>query len=506
MGSKALEGVVLPKIEYDMLEVLKDKKEVTAEELAEALGKKKEDIMRYIAELEAKRLIESVHITLTLIELSEKGKAYLERPLPEEVILERLKEGEVPISQLREGLSKEEFSAAFGRLKRFKVIEISKGKVKFLGLPDEFKNYLEKIKSCLRMLSSPKKLEEAEECFKVLKERGFVKQEKRKIIKVRITDLALKLLKENKIEAKELITKLTSELIVTGQWKNKEFKKFDFSVKVPARRVARRHPLMELYKYVREVLISMGFEEATGNFVEQALWNFDVLLVPQYHPARYESDVFYVENANLPEPPADVVERTKEEHERLYHYHWRAEEALRLLLRTHTTAVSARVMYERKGGEYRVFSLDRVFRSETLDPTHSMEFHQLEGIVVGKNVKFSDLLGFFKEFSKKMGLGEVKFKPAYFPFTEPSVEGFIKHPKLGWVEVYPGGVFRPGLLRAVGIDPKEYNVIAWGIGIDRIAMLLLELDDIRDLYTNNISIIKRSKHPMKVLIGARGHS
>ncbi|UXD21685.1 phenylalanyl-tRNA synthetase subunit alpha [Ignicoccus pacificus DSM 13166] len=490
-----MQEVTLPEIEYEIVKLLYEKEEMDVDELAKLLERKREDLMRYLAELELKRLIETVHLTQSFGELSEKGRAYLERPLPEEVLLERLEGKEVPMKELREGLSKDEFSAALGRLKRFGVIEIVKGKARIKEIPESFKEYVQKLKACLRDFSSPKPLEGKEECFKLLKERGFIKVEKRKRIIVKITERAKELMSKGLIKKENIVTKLTPELIITGKWREVKLKKFDFSVEVPARRAARRHPLMELYEQVREILISMGFEEARGNFVEQALWNFDVLLVPQYHPARYETDVFYVENAKLPEPPKDVIERTKEEHEKLYRYTWRAEEALRLLLRTHTTAVSAREMYKRKGGEYRVFSLDRVFRSETLDPTHSMEFHQLEGIVVGKNVKFDDLLGFFVEFAKKMGLGEVKFKPAYFPFTEPSVEGFIKHPKLGWVEVFPGGVFRPGLLRAVGIDPKEYNVIAWGIGIDRLAMLMLELDDIRDLYSNNLAVIHKQRRP-----------
>jgi phenylalanyl-tRNA synthetase alpha chain len=226
--------------------------------------------------------------------------------------------------------------------------------------------------------------------------------------------------------------------------------------------------------------------------VDYALWNFDVLLVPQFHPARSETDVFYVEGAKLPEPEAEVMKKAEEEHKRMWGY-WKAEVARRLLLRTHTTVVTARTLYARGGGEYRVFSLDRVFRSETLDPTHSMEFHQLEGIIVGKNITFKHLLGFFEEFSRKMGLGEVFFKPAYFPFTEPSVEGFIKHPKVGWIEVFPGGMFRPEMLRIVGLE--DYQVAAWGIGIDRIAMMLLDLEDIRELYTNDLSVIRRIRVP-----------
>ena len=139
------------------------------------------------------------------------------------------------------------------------------------------------------------------------------------------------------------------------------------------------------------------------------------------------------------------------------------------------------------------FSLDRVFRPENLDAKHSMEFYQLEGIIVGRQVTFRHLIGFFDELARRLGLGKVKVKPAYFPFTEPSVEGFIKHPKLGWMEVFPGGMFRPEVLIPLGV--RESNVAAWGIGIDRIAMTILGIDDIRQLFSSDLAFLRNMKKP-----------
>ncbi|ALU11464.1 phenylalanyl-tRNA synthetase subunit alpha [Ignicoccus islandicus DSM 13165] len=481
-----------------IVELIVEKGIMDIDEIAKELGKKREDLMRELAELQRVELVEVVTRTKKLAKLNDKGVIYLKRPLPEEVVLELLEKGDVPISQLKDKLEKDEISAALGKLKAFKVVKMEKGVLRKAGDDKELREYIKRLKECISKYRFPS---EPDDCFKLLKERGFVETEQRKIIEIKPTNKLIELWNQGKLVEKEVVTKLTSEMITSGKWKEITLKKFDLTIEMPSARGGKRHPLTELYDHVREVLISMGFEEASGNFVEHALWNFDVLLVPQYHPARYETDVFYVENAELPRPPEDVIERAKAVHERLYRYKWEAREALRLLLRTHTTAVSAHQMYERGDGEYKVFSLDRVFRSETLDQTHSMEFHQLEGIVVGRNVKFNHLLGFFKEFSKKMGLGEVKFKPAYFPFTEPSVEGFIRHPKLGWIEVFPGGMFRPELLEVVGLS-KDYKVIAWGIGIDRIAMMLLDLDDIRDLYTNDLVTIRSLKQPLKVILGA----
>ncbi|MEM2500102.1 MAG: phenylalanine--tRNA ligase subunit alpha, partial [Sulfolobales archaeon] len=144
-------------------------------------------------------------------------------------------------------------------------------------------------------------------------------------------------------------------------------------------------------------------------------------------------------------------------------------------------------------------TIDRVFRPDTPDPTHLMEFHQLDGIIVGARVSFKDLLQFFREFARGLGLGEVRFKPAYFPFTEPSVEGYVKHLKLGWIEVLPGGMFRRQVLEPLGL--RGYNVAAWGIGVDRVAMILLGISDIRDLYTDDVREIEKAELP-RVILGA----
>ncbi|MEM3949091.1 MAG: phenylalanine--tRNA ligase subunit alpha, partial [Zestosphaera sp.] len=276
---------------------------------------------------------------------------------------------------------------------------------------------------------------------------------------------------------------------------------FDLGVEVPKRTPRLRHPYTQFMMYIKEILIGMGFEEVKGPYLESSLWNFDALFVPQHHPARKESDVYYVENVELPVSEKDVLERTKKVHEEVLRYNWRSEVAATPVLRTHTTPVSMRTIYERGAGEYRVFSFDRVFRPDTPDPTHLMEFHQLEGIIVGKEVTFRELLGFFKELASRLGMKEVRFKPAYFPFTEPSVEGFVRHPKLGWVEVFPGGMFRPEVLASVAL-PTTYKVAAWGIGIDRLAMIVLGVDDIRDLYSNDLDVIEATKIPEVMLRNA----
>ncbi len=472
----------LPELHFEIVKrVVEGSKDV--DEIAKEIGKKKEDLMRPLAELEKEGLVKVVRESVEAYELSQLGKRYLKEKLPEERLLEILIGNEIDLGKLKEELGKES-GVLIGLVKKLGLGRIEGGKL-VLDV-DGLRRYAKKVRECL---------ERAESCEE-LKKRGFVKRVKLSRIIVEPTEKLVEMWKKGEIEKAKVITALTSEIIESGAWKGAEFKEFDLTVEFPVRRSKRRHPLMEVHEYVKEVLVSMGFEEVKGEYVDYALWNFDVLLVPQFHPARSETDVFYVSGVEGKPIEEDVMKRTEVEHKRMWGY-WRAEIARRLLLRTHTTVVTARTLYSRGGGEYRVFSLDRVFRSETLDPTHSMEFHQLEGIVVGKEVTFKHLLGFFEEFARKMGLGEVFFKPAYFPFTEPSVEGFIKHPKVGWIEVFPGGMFRPEMLRIVGLE--GYNVAAWGIGIDRIAMMLLDLDDIRELYTNDLDVIRKTKVPELVM-------
>jgi len=240
-------------------------------------------------------------------------------------------------------------------------------------------------------------------------------------------------------------------------------------------------------------LVAMGFEEVKGPHVELEFWNFDALFQAQDHPAREIHDTFYVENKLEARLNPELIERAGKIHEAGWRYKWDPLKTLKHVLRTQTTAVSVRTIYERGEGEYRVFTIDRVFRPETLDAKHSMEFYQLDGIIVGRNITFKHLLAFFKEFSATLGIREVWFKPGYFPFTEPSVEGYIKHPKLGWIEVYPGGMFRPEVMEILGAPGVK--AIAWGIGIDRLAMTVLGLDDIRDLFNRDLEFLRRQPYP-----------
>ncbi len=494
--------VKLPPRLYDIAVLLARFRSLPVSELAVALGRREQDIMRDLAELEARDLIRVLKREVRLAEVSESGRKYLELGLPEERITqELLRAGRLSFRDLKElGMAEDEVSAAIGILRRYGAVEVNRDGVTLRSEGVEaLREYVERVRSKLREYISPREFEDTE-IGRELRRRGLISTREVKDMRVEATETLLSV--ANSLVRGEVVTVVTPEVISLGSWDSVEFKPFDLSVEPPRLSLARKHFFVDVIDYMREVMVSLGFEEVKGPHVELELWNFDVLFVPQYHPSRRPTDVYRLKGGSPVEGVSRVlVNEVKRYHEAFAGYTWDQEKALRLVLRTHCTAVSVRTLFERGKGEYRVFTIDRVFRPDTPDPTHLMEFHQLDGIMVGRSVSFKDLLQFFREFARALGLGEVRFKPAYFPFTEPSVEGYVKHPRLGWVEVLPGGMFRRQVLEPLGIH--GHNVAAWGIGVDRIAMILLGIDDIRDLYSDDVREVEVRKPP-RVVLGARG--
>jgi len=482
------------------------------DEISKSLGVEPASIMRDIAELQSAGLISVTKRQVMEARLTDEGRRYASLGLPERRLLEFLRQRGVAAAELgkvaRDALnagalsSAAELRLAIQHLVRAGVCRVSEGRLVIdQGAIEEG---LRRISEVERALSDVERSAAglSEGVLRELRRRKLVTVKKRTIIVVQATDRCLEALRRGALRPARVVTRVTPDIILERKWGEVIFKRFDVSVEVPTVYPSRKHPYMELLDEVREILVSMGFEEMRGPHVELEFWNFDALFQAQDHPAREIHDTFFLKHPRTGSlPDRELMERVKLTHEmgwvtgsKGWGYEWSPERALRLVLRTQTTAVSVRTLYERGDGEYRCFALDRVFRPETLDAKHSMEFYQLEGIIVGRNVTFKHLLGFFEEFARRLGLGRVKIKPAYFPFTEPSVEGFIKHPKLGWVEVFPGGMFRPEVLLPLGV--RESNVAAWGIGIDRIAMAVLGIDDIRQLFSPDLSFLREKPVPL----------
>ena len=504
--------ILLPTRQYEILRLVNSGLN-SLNEISRAMKTSASSLMRDLAELERRRLISTSKEIIYEVKLTNEGMKYALEGLPERLLLDFIVKNQIATINMKElfervlstGVLSEKRELVIGmqHLIRRGACKIEEGRL--ILIQREVPRVLSELRSLEALMLKIKEGTYVPKDLKVLEElrrRKLVTVKRKVSLRLSLTDKSKAALNRGLVKAAKLVTRVTPEIILERKWNEVIFKKFDVTVEVPDIYPSRKHPYMELLDEIREVLVSMGFEEMRGPHVELEFWNFDVLFQAQDHPAREIHDTFYLRyprNGTLLDE--ELMKRVKLTHEngwitgsKGWRYIWSPERALRLILRTQTTAVSVRTLYERGEGEYRCFALDRVFRPETLDAKHSMEFYQLEGIIVGKQVTFRNLLGFFNEFAKKLGLGRVKIKPAYFPFTEPSVEGFIKHPKLGWIEVFPGGMFRPEVLLPLGI--KECNVAAWGIGIDRIAMTVLGIDDIRLLFSQDLSFLRERSLPL----------
>jgi len=295
-------------------------------------------------------------------------------------------------------------------------------------------------------------------------------------------------------------TELTSELLQSGEWKKKAFKPYNFNALGIMPDSGHLHPLLKVRTEFRQIFLEMGFTEMpTNNFIESSFWNFDALFQPQQHPARDAHDTFFITDPEKAcEFPEDYLSRVKKVHSvggygsQGHKYDWKISEAAKNLLRTHTTAVSARMLYNHANNKEfkpaKFFSIDRVFRNETLDNTHLAEFHQLEGVVADYQLSLGDLMGIIEAFFNKLGMSKIRFKPAFNPYTEPSMEIFSYHEGLKkWVEVGNSGVFRPEMLLPMGL-PEDVDVIAWGLSLERPTMIMYGIDDIRDLFGHKVKL------------------
>jgi len=233
----------------------------------------------------------------------------------------------------------------------------------------------------------------------------------------------------------------------------------------------------------------LGFTEINGNLSQSSFWNFDALFTPQDHPARELQDTFYLKDLNAKQLATPTqIKNVSNAHKKGWRYYWDIQEARKMVLRTHTTCVTIKHLADKKPDEARIFSLGRVFRNEKLSFKHLAEFNQVEGVVVGKHITLRDLMGIQKEFYRKIGLAKVKFWPTFFPYTEPSLQSMVYNEKLGkWIELFGMGIFRPEVTKPLGITKP---VLAWGGGIERIAMLKFGLDDVREFYNNNLSWLR----------------
>lgn len=298
------------------------------------------------------------------------------------------------------------------------------------------------------------------------------------------------------LELKKEVTDITDRMIQSGEWKDVEIRKYDVQTFAPAVAPAKKHPLSRLGAEVRRLFTDMGFTEMSSEYVQPAFWNLDVLFTPQDHPARDLQDTFYLESpSSIHIDDEELVEKIRNIHENGgdtgstgWGGKWSREMAESALLRTHSTVSSIRFIAEHPDAPQKAFSISRIFRKESIDSTHLPEFTQIEGIVIDEHADFNMLISIIREFYARMGFDQIRIRPAYFPYTEPSLELEVFF-NGKWMELGGAGIFRPEVVEPFGV---KYPVLAWGFGFERLAMLKWDIRDIRDLYISDIDGLKKN--------------
>jgi|TARA_Y100000310_G_scaffold70285_1_gene65893 phenylalanyl-tRNA synthetase alpha chain len=467
---------------------------------------KEVEVMRALQWLQNKNIIKIKEDQKEIVALDENGQKYLKEGLPERKFLKALEKSDsIPNLAKKSGLSKEEMTISLGVLKSKMAIEITKTKEIIVSITDQGKHLLEHGFPEEQFLKEqfPKELDSLKEEEKFMlnnlrKRKRIVRVDMSKIVNVELTEVGKKLIKEKIDEG--LIEKVSPSLIKSGAWKGKKFRRFDIKINVPPIFAGRKQHYRRFLDEVRQKFTALGFQEMTGPIVETDFWDMDALFLPQFHAARDIHQAYYIKEPKYSKLDKNIVDRVKQAHEngigtgsKGWQYKFDVKRTHRNMLRTQGTACSARMLANKDlkiPGKY--FSIARVFRPDVIDATHLADFYQTEGIVVEEGLNFRHLKGLLKMFAEEFAkTDQIKITPGYFPFTEPSAELHAKHPDLGWIELAGSGVLRPEVSKP--LVGKEISVLAWGIGIDRIAMFNLGIKDIRQLFSHDLEFLRNAK-------------
>ena len=455
---------VLHDIEKQIVKLLKSTPNLTEEQLAQETKLSMDQVRRGVEWLRQKDLADVSDDTHISYSLGKNGLDALKNGLPERRLVNLVRDGPKTFDEIRSSLQGLDFNAAIAHAKKNDWINIEKtdtgSKISLKQEPTE--SLVERVIPLIDKAQKPRP-----DLVKSLMERpDFIIQHEEKTKTVSLSETG----KNIDLE------KLDSDAI-------------DVEADVPHVHAARIHPLKDTINEIRETFVHLGFTEILGNLSQSSFWNFDALFTPQDHPARELQDTFYLKDLNAKQLATSTqIKNVSNAHKKGWRYYWDIQEARKMVLRTHTTCVTIKHLADKKPDEARIFSLGRVFRNEKLSFKHLAEFNQVEGIVVGKHITLRDLMGIQKEFYRKIGLTKVKFWPTFFPYTEPSLQSMVYNEKLGkWIELFGMGIFRPEVTKPLGITKP---VLAWGGGIERIAMLKFGLDDVREFYNNNLSWLR----------------
>jgi phenylalanyl-tRNA synthetase alpha chain len=475
--------------EYEIaaLKLLKKEKKLGLEELEKGLGIERDKLLWAIENLKSGGLVEVDKKEKAKNTLTKEGLGYL-NSMPEEKLAGAAAEKPVKLDDKVD-------SVALSWAKRNGWVEIKDGRL--VATPKwkavSSKGYDQR--AALKEITDGKTPDA--ELLLVLLKRGLVRSV------VRLDSVAVKITAKGSAAELESggIGAITRDVLVSGSWKREKIRPYDINAPYEKVNPARLHPLHEMINTIRSAWLSMGFVESAGPIVESSFWNFDALFSPQDHPTREMQDTFFLSNPKLLDvEDLELLDRVRTMHKKGWGQVFNDELSRQAVLRTHTTSVSIRGIHRfakalEENYPLKLFCVGRVFRNETVDYKHLAEFYQTEGIVVGDNLSMSNLIDVLKKFYAQLGMEKVRFKPSYFPFTEPSLEvQYYDEGRGEEIEVGGAGIIREEITKAMGTDK---TVLAWGLSVDRLMMQKLGIDRITELYKNDIGWL-RNRPPLKV--------
>lgn len=468
--------------------------------------------LRALEFLKNKGLVEIKTKEFKIIDKGINGINYFKRGLPERILLNHLIENKsIPLNELDKlGLNKDEAKASIGVLKRKAAIDIKNQRALLTAKKEEVtkKTLEEKFLEKLPIKEEDLQPEDKFALKNLQARKDIILIEDKKEISVNLTELGEEISKQDLDE--NLIEQLTPQIIQKNYWKGKKFRRYDLNTPSPRIYGGKKHFVNQATEYAKKIWLEMGFKEMKSNYTISSFWNFDALFTAQDHPVREMQDTFFIKDlkAEIPKNKTDnYLEEIEKVHQgnvtiangetKGWQEEWKEENAKKVLLRTHTTPLSVKTLKSiaeevKQGKQFKYFALGKCFRNETVDWSHGFEFNQTEGIVVDEDANFRQLLGYLVEFFKKMGYEKIRIRPAYFPYTEPSLEIDVFHPTHNeWLELGGAGMFRPEV--TVPIFGKHIPVLAWGPGFDRIIMEYFDITDLREMYKNNITKLREMK-------------
>jgi len=478
-------------------------KKVPASEVAEITKQKYERVVSILNSLAGRGIVKLETREMTSYILTDEGKEYAREGLPESRLIKAIIDlgGTASLDEAvtRSGMSHKAKGIAMIWARRNGWVTISKQDGgTFLSLTSN--NIHSPVTQALELIAEDKEksYQIDDSVLQQLIERNLVSEVIKKSVETEISLEYMDRTEELLVDSSGDIGDLTSEILVSGAWKGKSFRPYNVGIEPIYANYGKKHPYAEFNDWLREIMVGLGFTEWFGPYVETEFWGHDTLFVPQDHVAREVQDQFrvaapydhgHILDLKYYEAVKKVHENGGDTGSKGWDWPYSKEIATRLCLRPHTTPVSMRYLYEHRESPQKMFIIDRNFRSETLSATHAQEFDQCEGIIMDKGLTLRDLLGYLTTICKAVGIEKLKFKPGQFPFTEPSVETFGKHDKLGWIELGGSGIFRPEVTHPLGI--KE-TVLAWGIGAGRLYMASMDIIDIRELFSQDLNWLRRS--------------